>query len=205
MSMNEFEGVLSPEEVRQLKEELDFKESDIEDFLKQYFPVEYKREALRRSQAAALESEEPPHPITAEGDGFIEFAFGDRKIRLEREKRTGSGRRRANPYIDTREVNRLGIAGKDACYAMAAYKLRKDGHETATHLDRDITSTVRKLIFRGDEGLVALMHLVRVSEEVSGRYRDFPVPSGLSIDGLVMQAIVSNTTKLLAKHLGDKT
>lgn len=195
------DGLLTPDEEQQLQETLDFDPAKIESFLEKFFPDQTKRRKEAETKAAALAGENLDYTVTGEGPDWIEFEVEGRKIRLEREKYKGSGRRRANPYIDTRTVNQMSKLARAACYAVAAHKLRKDGQETASYIQSRAAAHVRKHLFKGYDGLAALIHVTQVCVDSMEEFKGLPELEGLKLDAVVLQALMSAVANAVSPRL----
>lgn len=197
------DGLLTPDEEQQLQATLNYDPAKIEEFLEQYFPAQSARRKDAQAKAAALAGENLDYTVTSEGADWIEFEVEGRTIRLEREQYRGSGRRRANPYIDTRTVNQMSKLSRAACYAVAAYKLRKDGEQTASYIQQETARHVRKNLFKGADGLAALMHITAVCTGAVDKFKDFPELKDTKLDAVVLQALISAVANAVAPRLGD--
>lgn len=195
------DGLLTPDEEQQLQETLDFDPAKIESFLEQFFPDQTRRRKEAQAKAAALAGENLDYTITGEGPDWIEFEVEGRTIKLEREQYRGTGRRRANPYIDTRTVNQMSKLARAACYAVAAYKLRKDGEETASYIQKEAASYVRKNLFRGSDGLAALMHITQVCVAAMDKFSGLPELKNTKVEAVVTQALVSAVANAVGPKL----
>ena len=186
-------GMLTPDEVGQLGEVLQYDNDKIQEFLRKFFPDQVAQEAEDKLKAgAAPEENAAQYTIVSEGDLWVEFKVGGKKYRSDREPfKRGPGRPRANPWIDQRAVDRItDSAVRAAFYAVAAYKLRKEGAEFATNVERQILAEVRKTLFKGNDGLIALSHLTKVSVAAMQAYKSKPTPQGVRLDGIVLQALL---------------
>lgn len=182
---------LTPDEEAQLGEILNFDNTKIQEFLQTFFPDQHAKSQEDKLKAG-LGDEPVQYTILAEDDLCVEFSVGGIKVRMEREPfKRGPGRPRQNPWIDQRMMDRLSdTAVRAACYAVAAYKLGKEGNEFPIGVERDILAEIRKNLFKGEVGLLALSHVTGVAMDAMAAHRANPIPSGITLDGIVLQALI---------------
>lgn len=194
---------LDPEEIAQLKEILGFDDSRVESFLDEFFPQQRAQEREAQLKAGLTDIEPAQYTVTGEGELWVEFTVGDIRIRMDREPfKRGPGRPRQNPWIDQRMVDRLSDSSvRAACYSVAAYKLKSEGVDYAASIERDVVLKIRKSLFKGSSGLVALAHLNTVAVDALRWYRGNPLPEGARLDSIVLQALIRAIAPIVTQEL----